>query len=99
MRDGLIVPDVAGHFTADDVRVVTAAMALAEFGLDSRHLKTLRTMARRQADLISQVTEPVAKSGKENSAQQAEELGQQLSALVVSLHASLLKNELRNSGR
>ncbi|WPJ92910.1 MerR family transcriptional regulator [Corynebacterium sp. UMB2355A] len=99
VRDGLIVPDVAGHFTADDVRVVTAAMALAEFGLDSRHLKTLRTMARRQADLISQVTEPVAKSGKENSAQQAEELGQQLSALVVSLHASLLKNELRNSGR
>ena len=98
VRDGLIGPDVAGHFTADDVRVVTAAMALAEFGLDSRHLKTLRTMARRQADLISQVTEPVAKSGKENSAQQAEELGQQLSALVVSLHASLLKNELRNSG-
>ena len=99
VRDGLIVPDAAGHFTADDVRIVTAALALAEFGFDSRHLKTLRTMARRQADLISQVTEPVAKSGRENSAQQAEEIGQQLSALVVSLHASLVKNELRNSGR
>lgn len=95
IKVGLITPDAAGLFNVDDVRTVTTAMSLAEFGLDSRHLKTLRTAAARQADMIGQVTEPVAKSGKVNAQQQAEEIGQQMSALVVSLHASLVKNELR----
>lgn len=96
IKAGLLTPDSAGLFTEDDVRVTTTAAALREFGLDARHLKTLRTAATRQADLIAQVTEPVAKSGKESAAQQAEEMGQQMSALVVSLHAALVKSELRN---
>ncbi|WCZ38878.1 MerR family transcriptional regulator [Corynebacterium jeddahense] len=92
---GLIAPDAAGLFTADDVRTATTALSLAEFGFDARHLKTLRTAAARQADMINQVAEPVAKSGKVTAKQKAEEIGQQMSALVVSLHASLVKNELR----
>nr|WP_092152072.1 MerR family transcriptional regulator [Corynebacterium mycetoides] len=93
---GIIAPDSAGHFTADDVRTVNSAVALMEFGLDERHLKTLRTTATRQADLIARVTEPVAKSGKSSAHEKAEDIGQQLTALVVSLHASLVKSELRN---
>lgn len=95
IKVGLITPDVAGLFTADDVRTVTTALSLAEFGFDARHLKTLRTAASRQADMINQVAGPVAKSGKETAKQKAEEIAQQMSALVVSLHASLVKNELR----
>ncbi len=93
---GLLTPDASGHFSADDVRVVTTAVALTEFGLDIRHLKSLRTTAGRQADLISQVTEPVAKSRTASATQKAEEIGHQMTALVVSLHADLVKNELRN---
>lgn len=95
IKVGLITPDAAGLFTADDVRTVTTALSLAEFGFDARHLKTLRTAAARQADMINQVAEPVAKSGKVTAKQKAEEIAQQMSALVVSLHASLVKNELR----
>lgn len=94
---GVIVPDATGRFTADDVRTVTTAASLAEFGFDARHLKTLRTAAARQADMINQVTEPVAKSGKVTARQKAEEIGQQMSALVVSLHAAMVKNELRKN--
>ncbi|WP_115684657.1 MerR family transcriptional regulator [Corynebacterium senegalense] len=93
---GLLSPDASGHFGADDVRVVTTALALTEFGLDIRHLKSLRTTAGRQADLISQVTEPVAKSRTASAKQKAEEIGHQMTALVVSLHADLVKNELRS---
>ncbi len=93
---GLLTPDASGHFNADDVRVVTTALALTEFGLDIRHLKSLRTAAGRQADLISQVTEPVAKSRTSSATQKAEEIGHQMTALMVSLHADLVKNELRN---
>ena len=95
VKVGLITPDAAGRFNADDVRTVSTAVALAEFGFDTRNLKTLRTAAARQADMIGQVAEPVAKSGKVTAKQKAEEIGQQMSALVVSLHASLVKNELR----
>ncbi len=95
VKAGILTPDSSGMFNADDVRTVTTAVALSEFGFDTRHLKTMRTAAARQADMIGQVTEPVAKSGKVTAKQKAEEIGQQMSALVVSLHASLVKNELR----
>lgn len=94
---GLLAPDPTGHFNPDDVRIAASASALAEFGLDQRHLKTLRTTAVRQADLISRVSEPVAKSRRDGAQQKAEDLEQQLTALVVSLHASLVKSELRRT--
>lgn len=92
---GLIVPDASGLFTVDDVRVVSTAVSLTELGLDSRHLKRISQSASRQADVISQVTEPVAKSGRAAAKQEASEISQQMTALVVSLHAALVKNELR----
>lgn len=92
---GLIVPDASGMFTLDDVRVVSTAVSLTDFGLDARHLKRIRLSASRQADLIEQVTDPVAKSGRAAAKQEAGEVSQQMTALVVSLHAALVKNELR----
>lgn len=92
----VICPDASGLYTADDVRTVTTAQALREFGFTANHLKRLRTAADRQADLIAQVAGPVA-HGKEATAKaRAEEIGQQMSALVVSLHAGLVKNALRD---
>lgn len=91
----LIHPDGAGFFTNDDVAIVRTAEALGDFGFDIRHLKSLRTTAERQADLIGQAVAPLARSRGEQSRQRAEEMGQQMSALVVSLHATLVKNALR----
>ncbi|MCQ4627197.1 MerR family transcriptional regulator [Corynebacterium sp. CCUG 65737] len=92
---GLIVPDSSGLFSADDVRIVSTAASLAEFGLDGRHLKALRNAAGRQADMVAKVVDPVAKSGKASAKQEADELGQQVASLVVSLNSALVKNELR----
>lgn len=92
---GLITADAAGFYTADDVRVVTTALALREFGFGPQQLKRLRTAAVRQADLISQVAGPMAQGKDATARQRAEEYGQQISAQVVSLHASLVKNALR----
>lgn len=93
---GLLEADKAGFFTADDVEIVTTVEALKEFGVTGQQLKSLRNTARRQADLISQIATPVAKSGSDTAAQQAQELSAQMSALVVSLHATLVKNTLRD---
>ena len=93
---GIIGPDQSGFFTADDIQVVSTASALSEFGIDARHLKSVKNAASRQADLISQVVTPLAKSNKDVAREQAEEMSRRMSALVVSLHAVLVKNELRN---
>ncbi|MGP6173282.1 transcriptional regulator FtsR [Corynebacterium sp. A21] len=91
----IIHPDSAGYFTADDVQVVGTALSLKDFGFDVRHLRSLRNTATRQAGMIAQVASPVAKSKGEGARQRAEELSQQMTALVVSLHASLVKTSLR----
>lgn len=93
---GLISADATGFYTADDVSIVSAAEALKAFGFDERRLKSLRISARRQADLIAQVAAPVAASKSDTARQQAEEMSSQMAALVVSLHATLVKTDLRN---
>lgn len=93
---GLIRGDHSGFFTADDVRVAQTCAALEEFGFDIRQLRSLRNTALRQADLISQVTFPVSRSKSDTARERATELSQQMMALVVSLHASLVKNALRD---
>lgn len=95
LKASLIAPDAAGFFTADDVRIVGTAASLNEFGLDIRQLKTLRNTAVRQADLIAQAAGPIAHSHSDVARQRAEETAQQISALVVSMHASLVKNFTR----
>ncbi|WP_231580538.1 transcriptional regulator FtsR [Corynebacterium kalinowskii] len=93
---GLIHGDRSGFFTADDVRVVSTCVALEEFGFDVRQLRSLRNTALRQADLIGQVAGPVALSKSDTARERATELSQQMTALVVSLHASLVKSALRD---
>ena len=92
---GLITPDSAGLFASEDVRIASTVVALQEFGFDSRHFKSIRAAAARQADFIAQVTGPVAKSGKPAAHHNADEMGQRISALLVTLHASLIKNDIR----
>lgn len=93
---GLIRGDRSGFFTADDVRVVSTCAALEDFGFDIRQLRSLRNTAERQADLIAQVAGPVAHSKSDTARERAAEMSQQMTALVVSLHASLVKNALRD---
>lgn len=91
----LISPDAAGYFGPDDVSVVRQAHAIAEYGYDMRHLRTVAQAARRQADLISAAVRPVAQAHDDVAHARAEELGQQLAALMVSLHGALLKEAVR----
>lgn len=94
VRMDMVVPDAAGFFSIDDVDVVRIAAKLGEYGIDSRHLRSLVTMASRQSDLVNRVAEPLAHRRDENAAERAAEVGREVSALVVSLHAALVKGNL-----
>lgn len=93
---GIIRPDSSGFFTADDVQVVAIASQLKDFGFDVRHLKSLKNTASRQADFITRAATPTARSKSDGAKQRAEEMSQQMSALVVSLNATLVKTMVRN---
>ncbi|PRQ12106.1 MerR family transcriptional regulator [Corynebacterium sp. 13CS0277] len=92
---GVIRADSSGFFTQDDARTVATACQLHELGVDLRMLKTLRLAAQRQADVISQVAQPVAHSRDDSAKERALEFATELSALVISLHAGIVKQELR----
>ena len=55
---GLIGPDGAGRFSADDQQIVEAALWLAEFGIEPRHLRPFRTAADREGGLVEQILAP-----------------------------------------
>jgi DNA-binding transcriptional MerR regulator len=94
VKISLLTPDAAGFFSVDDVDVVRIAAKMGEYGIDNRHLKTLATQAQRQADLVNQVAGPVAHGRDENARERSAELSREVSALVVSLHAALIKGKL-----
>ena len=95
---GLIMADTRGRFPGRAVQVVQAALALARHGITPRHLRTVRTNADRQADVIDQVVSPqrAQRSGaaRERSAAQASELAE----LYAALHAELLRTAVDQLG-
>ena len=44
--------------------IAQCARALADYGVEPRHLRAFRSAADRQSDLIAQIAGPVVKAGK-----------------------------------
>ncbi len=94
IRMGLISSDASGFFSVDDVSIVELASRLTDHGLDNRHLKSLMTIAQRQMDMVSRVSDPLRHGRDENARQRAEETSREVSALILSLNAALVKGSL-----
>ena len=95
---GVLVPDAAGHLDAWAIEVAASAAALAEHGVEARHLRPARQAAERQADLIGRVVAPVRGQrsglGRVQAATTAAELGE----LFVRLHTALLRGTIARGG-
>lgn len=97
LAHGLIRAGSAGFFDAEAVLVARTAHAMAEFGVEPRHLRAFRSAAEREAGLLAQIAGPVARQRDPGAQARAEELVRELAALSVTLHAVLVKNALRES--
>jgi DNA-binding transcriptional MerR regulator len=95
---GIITADGRGRYPGRAVQVAQAALALARHGISPRHLRTVRTAAQREADVIDQVVAPerAQRSGaaRERSAAKAAELAE----LYARLHAELLRSAVDDLG-
>ncbi len=85
-------------FDAEALGVVRAAGELAAFGIEPRHLRTFRTAADRQADLVEQAVASLRQHRGTSPAGRAEEASREIASVALRLHAALLKSAIRRNG-
>jgi len=96
VRAGVITTGAAGFFDEHSVLIAQCARALAEYGVEPRHLRAFRSAADRQSDLIAQIAGPVVKAGKAGARDRADDLAREVAALAITLHTSLIKSAVRD---
>ena len=96
---GLLSP-VPGtdRYDAEAVTITRAAVELARFGIEPRHLRPFRNAAEREASLVDQVVAPLRHQRGPEAAGRADEAGREVAALCLRLHAALVKTALDRSG-
>ena len=96
IKAGVIKPGTAGFFDEHSVVIAQCAKALADYGVEPRHLRAFRSAADRQSDLIAQIAGPVVKAGKAGARDRADDLAREVAALAITLHTSLIKSAVRD---
>jgi DNA-binding transcriptional MerR regulator len=96
VKAGVITTGPAGFFDEHSVVIVQCARALADYGVEPRHLRAFRSAADRQSDLIAQIAGPVVKANKAGARDRADDLAREVAALAITLHTSLIKSAVRD---
>jgi DNA-binding transcriptional MerR regulator len=96
VRAGVITAGPAGFFDEHSVVIAQCARALADYGVEPRHLRAFRSAADRQSDLIAQIAGPVVKANKAGARDRADDLAREVAALAITLHTSLIKSAVRD---
>ena len=98
---GLVTPLRRGsgqdeRFDADALAIASAVADMAAFGLEPRHLRSFRTAADREVDLVGQVVGPLLRQRSPQARARAEEVAREMAALSVRLHTALVRARLRD---
>jgi DNA-binding transcriptional MerR regulator len=93
VKAGVIKSGPGGFFDEHSVVTAQCAKALADYGVEPRHLRAFRSAADRQSDLIAQIAGPVVKAGARD---RADDLAREVAALAITLHTSLIKSAVRD---
>src|ERR1700733_5884078 len=96
LKAGVIITGPGGFFDEHAVVILQCARALAEYGVEPRHLRAFRSAADRQSDLIAQIAGPLVKAGKTGARDRADDLAREVAALAITLHTSLIKSAVRD---
>src|SRR5581483_1449268 len=88
LKAGVITPGPGGLFDEYAPAILQCARALAEYGVEPRHLRAFRSAADRQSDLIAQIAGPLVKAGKTGARDRADDLAREVAALAITLHTS-----------
>lgn len=95
-RANLVSPDNNGFYSDDDIDLISSIISLSKYGIEIRHLRTYKSAADRQADLIAQIAKPRFNKIQDGKAR-AEDLAKELVIETEKLQKILLKSSLRKS--
>lgn len=93
-----LVKRVGRLYGQESLDVVAAVAALAKYGVQARHLRTVATSAGREVALIEQVVGPVLRQRGPEARQMADRTASEIAALLLRLHRSLLEAGLAEAG-
>ncbi|BBX44878.1 MerR family transcriptional regulator [Mycobacterium cookii] len=99
LKAGVITTGPGGFFDEHAPAILQCARALADYGVEPRHLRAFRSAADRQSDLIAQIAAPLVnagKAGKTGARDRADDLAREVAALAITLHTSLIKSAVRD---
>jgi DNA-binding transcriptional MerR regulator len=96
IKAGVLSTGPGGLFDEHSVPILQCALALADYGVEPRHLRAFRSAADRQSDLIAQIAGPLVKADKAGARDRADDLAREVAALAITLHTSLVKSAVRD---
>ncbi|CAM5778601.1 transcriptional regulator FtsR [Cellulomonas persica] len=91
---GVLTPGPGGGFEPWAREIVVTAAALAEHGIDVRHLRQFRTAAERQADLVAQAVAPWRGQRNASSRARAATMAAELGELCARMHTALVRSSV-----
>jgi len=86
-----VLRTTSGHLDPWSREVVVAAAALAEHGIDARHLRQFRTAADRQADLVDQLVAPWRGQRTASARARAGTVAAEVGELCAQMHTALVR--------
>jgi DNA-binding transcriptional MerR regulator len=86
------------QYGQDALAVARLVAELSAFGVEARHLRTVKAAAERETSLIEQVVAPVLRQRSTGAAERAGQIARDIAALSIRLHAALVEAELGQAG-
>lgn len=91
VQAGVLRPSASGHLDAWAKDVVQVAAALAEHGLEARHLRALRSAADRQVDMVEAVVAPWRGQSSPSARGRASTVAAEVGELCTRLNTALVR--------
>lgn len=98
-KDGLVGVNPAGYYDEDALAIAQVVERLTRYGIEPRHLRSFRVVTDRESGLIEQMATPYSQPRDREGRARAQETIRELAALIVQLHAALLRADLIRSGK
>jgi DNA-binding transcriptional MerR regulator len=93
-----LVTRLGRQYPAEALDAVRALAELGRYGVHARHLRVLLASAEREIALIEQIVAPILRQRTPGAAGRAGQSARQIAALVVEMHAALIKMGLADAG-
>ncbi|MCV2394629.1 MerR family transcriptional regulator [Actinotalea sp. M2MS4P-6] len=88
---GVVTPGAGGHLDPWAMEIVIAAAALAEHGVEPRHLRGFRSAADRQVDVVDQIVAPLRGQRQVAAQAHAAAVAAEVGELCSRLHTALVR--------